>query len=64
VGLERGSLSLVRIYERLLEGKVAAPVKKPDINGSGESPRSPRDTPLSAKVGTKIRRPSAVDKSV
>jgi hypothetical protein len=36
VGLERGPLSLVRITEELLEGKVAAPVWKTEINGRGE----------------------------
>jgi hypothetical protein len=30
--MERGSLSLVRINEELLERKVAAPVKKAEIN--------------------------------
>jgi hypothetical protein len=31
VGLERGPLSLVRVIEELLEKKVAAPVKKPEL---------------------------------
>jgi hypothetical protein len=39
VGLERGSLSLVRITEELLERKVAAPVYKTEINGDGDSLR-------------------------
>jgi hypothetical protein len=37
VGLERGSLSLVRINEELLERKVAAPVEKIEINDRGGS---------------------------
>jgi hypothetical protein len=36
VGLERGSLSLVRITEELLERKVAAPVQKTEINRRGD----------------------------
>jgi len=32
--------------------KVTAPVQKTEINGRGEPLRWPRDTPLSAKVGT------------
>jgi hypothetical protein len=35
VGLERGPLSLVRINEELHERKVAAPVKKTEINDRG-----------------------------
>jgi hypothetical protein len=38
-GLERGPLSLVRIIEELPERKVAAPVKKTEINGRGDSLR-------------------------
>jgi hypothetical protein len=34
-GLERGPLSLVRTNEELLEGKVAAPVYKTEINDHG-----------------------------
>jgi len=40
--------------------KVAAPVQKTAINGRGDALRWPRDTPLSAKVGTNFadrRRP-------
>jgi hypothetical protein len=37
VGLERGPLNLVRIIEELLERKVAAPVKKIEINSRGDS---------------------------
>jgi hypothetical protein len=37
VGLERGPLSLMRINEELLERKVAAPVKKTEINDCGGS---------------------------
>jgi hypothetical protein len=33
--MERGSLSLVRTTEELLEGKVAAPVYKTEINDLG-----------------------------
>jgi hypothetical protein len=44
VGLERGTLSLVRIIEELLERKVAAPVYKTEINDRGDSLRWPRDT--------------------
>ena len=60
VVLERGPLSLVRSIEELLEWKVAAPVEKTEINGRGDPLRWPRDTPLSAKVGTNFadrRRP-------
>ena len=62
VGLERCPLSLVRSIEELLELKkeVAAPVQKTEINGRGDPLRRPRDTPLSAKVGTNFvdrRRP-------
>jgi hypothetical protein len=44
VGLERGSLSLVRIIEELLERTIAAPVYKTEINGRGDPLRWPRDT--------------------
>jgi hypothetical protein len=37
VDLERGQLRLVRINEKLLERKVAAPVKKTEINDGGGS---------------------------
>jgi hypothetical protein len=50
VVLERGPLSLVRITEELLERKVAAPVQKTEINGRGDSLRSPRDTPYPVKL--------------
>jgi hypothetical protein len=43
-GLERGPLSLVRTTEKLLEGKVAAPVYKTEINDCGNPLRWPRDT--------------------
>ena len=56
VALERGPLNLhstswgqLRSY---LNKKVAAPVQKTEINGRGDPLRWPRDTPLSAKVGT------------
>jgi hypothetical protein len=41
--LERGPLSLVRITEELLEGKVVAPVYKIEINDRGNPLRWPRD---------------------
>jgi hypothetical protein len=44
VGLEKDPLSLARIIEGLLERKVAAPVYRTEINGRGDSLRSPRDT--------------------
>jgi hypothetical protein len=43
-GLERGSLSLVRTTEELLEGKVSAPVYKTEINDRGNPLRWPRNT--------------------
>jgi hypothetical protein len=52
VGLEQGSLSLVRITEELLERKVAAPVQKAKISGRGDSLRWPTRHSLSAEVGT------------
>jgi hypothetical protein len=42
-GLERGPLSLLRTTEELLEGKVAGPVKKTEINDRGDPLRWPRD---------------------
>jgi hypothetical protein len=42
-GLERGPLSLMTT-EELLEGKVAAPVYKTEINDRGKPLRWPRDT--------------------
>jgi hypothetical protein len=44
VGLKRGPLSLVKIIEELLDGKVAAPVLKAEINCRGDPLRWPRDT--------------------
>jgi hypothetical protein len=44
--------------------KVTAPVYKTEINGREEPLRWPRDTPLSTKVGTEIRRQVAVAQSV
>jgi hypothetical protein len=61
VGLERGPLSLMRITEKLLEWKVTATVCKRENYGSGDPPRCPHDTPLSAKVGIKFLRQVAVD---
>jgi hypothetical protein len=43
-GLERGPVSLVRTTEELLEGNVAAPVSKTEINDRGNPFRWPRDT--------------------
>jgi len=64
VGLERGPLCLVRLVrsiEELLEWKKwRLQVYKTEINGFGDPLRWPRDTPLSAKVGTNFadrRRP-------
>jgi hypothetical protein len=51
----------VRINEELLERKVAAPVKKTEINGCrGSAALTTRHPSLSAKVGTKFRRQVAV----
>jgi hypothetical protein len=57
VGLEGVQPGHVRI-------KVAPPIYKTEIKGGGEPPRWPRDIPLSAKLGTKIRRPATVAQSV
>jgi hypothetical protein len=54
----------VRINEELLDRKVAAPVKKTEINDLGNPPRRPRDTILFTKVGTNFRRQVAVAQSV
>jgi hypothetical protein len=43
-GLERGPLSLVRTTDELLEGRVAPPVQKTEINDLGNLLRWPRDT--------------------
>jgi hypothetical protein len=43
-GLERGPLRLERKTEELLEGKVAPPVYKTEINDRGNPLRWPRDT--------------------
>jgi hypothetical protein len=50
VELERGSLSLVRITDELLERKVAAPVQKTEINSRGDSLCWPRDTLYALKL--------------
>jgi hypothetical protein len=47
-----------------LKDRAAAPVYKTEINVRGGPPRQQRDTPLSAKFGTKIRRPATVVQSV
>jgi hypothetical protein len=56
--------ALVRINEELLERKVSASVYKTEISTVGDPLRSPRDNPLSTKVGTKFRRQVAVAQSV
>jgi hypothetical protein len=43
-----------------LKENIADPVYKAEIVGRGDPSCSPRDTSISAKVGTKIRRPAAV----
>jgi hypothetical protein len=57
VGLERGPLSPC-------DDNWGATWKKSsgstEINNRGDPPRRPRDTPLSAKVGTKFRKQVAV----
>jgi hypothetical protein len=62
--LERGLLSLRRINEVLFERKITAPVEETKINNRRDPLRWPRYTLLSAKVGTKIRRPTAMAQSV
>jgi hypothetical protein len=55
----------VNINEELLERKSSAfRSRKLRITAMGVPPRRPLDTPLSAKVGTKIRPPVAVGQSV
>jgi hypothetical protein len=51
VGLELGPLSLVSTIE-LLERKSSGSGLENRDYGRRDPPRSPRDTPLSAKVGT------------
>jgi hypothetical protein len=65
VVLEWGPLSLVRINEELLEKKsTRLPSRKERLTAVGVPPLWPSDTPLSVKVGTKIRRTVAVAESV
>jgi hypothetical protein len=52
VGLERGPLSLVSITEELLGRKGSGSGLENRDHGRRDPPRWPRDTPLSAKVGT------------
>jgi hypothetical protein len=52
VGLERGSLSLVSTTEELLERKSSGSRLENRDYDRRDSPRTPRDTPLSVKVGT------------
>jgi hypothetical protein len=61
VDMEWGPFSLVRSY---FKEKVVVPVYKTEINGRRELPRSPHDTPLSAKIATKIRGSAAIAQSV
>jgi hypothetical protein len=64
VGLERGSLSLVRINEELLEKEVCFSGVETEINGRRYPSRLPSDTLLSAKVDTKIHWEASVAQSV
>jgi hypothetical protein len=52
VGLERGPLSLVSTTEELLETKSIGSGLESREYCLGDPPGWPRDTPLSAKVGT------------
>jgi hypothetical protein len=52
VGLQRVSLSLVSTIEELLERKNSSSDLENRDYGLRDPPRLPRDTPLSAKVGT------------
>jgi hypothetical protein len=54
----------VRINKELLERKVAAPVQKTEINDHEGSAALPRNTSLSANVGTKLHQQVAVAQSV
>jgi hypothetical protein len=54
VGLERGPLSLVSTTEELLERKSSGSGLENREYGRREPSRRLRDTPLSAKVGTKF----------
>jgi hypothetical protein len=53
VGQERGPLSLMRITRSCLNGKVAAPVYKPEINGCWDLAVTKRH-PLPPNVGSKV----------
>jgi hypothetical protein len=64
VGLERGPLSFVRVNEELLEREVVAMSRKLRLTTVADPLRSPRDNPLSTKVGTKIGRPVTVDQPI
>jgi hypothetical protein len=64
VGLERGSLSLLRMNEELLERKSSGSVLENRLTAVGVPPRWLRDTPITAKVVTNIRRQLAVAQSV
>jgi hypothetical protein len=44
VGLEQGSLSIVRIIEELLEWQISGSGQENRINGRGDPLRWPRDT--------------------
>jgi hypothetical protein len=62
VGLERGPLSLVRITEELLDGKVAAPGLENRDYGRGDPLRRPRDTLYQLKLA--LTSPTGCGRSV
>jgi hypothetical protein len=62
VGLERGSLSLVRIIEELLEWKCSDSGLENRINGRGDPLRWPRDTLYPQKMA--LTSPTSGDRSV
>jgi hypothetical protein len=64
VCLKWSPFRLMSIIEELLEWKVAASVYKTEINGCADPSHWPRDTHLSSKVSTKIRRLVAVAVSI
>jgi hypothetical protein len=61
-GLERGRLSLMRTTEELLERKVAAPVKKTEVNDLGNLLPWPRDTLYPRKLA--VTSPTSGGRSV
>jgi hypothetical protein len=64
VGLERGPLGQVSINKELLEKRSSGSGLENRLTAVGDQPRSPLDTPLSTKVGTKFRQQVAVVQSV